>query len=56
MMDTILQIKNLKKSFNDFSLKSVNITLDKGYIMGLIGPNGAGKSTIIKLIMNLIKR
>ena len=56
MMDTILQIKNLKKSFNDFSLKSVNITLDKGYIMGLIGPNGAGKSTIIKLIMNLIKK
>lgn len=55
-MDGILEITNLSKDFKDFSLKKINITLEKGYIMGFIGPNGSGKSTTIKLIMNLIKK
>jgi len=52
----ILEIKNLSKCYKDFSLQYINITLEKGFIMGFIGPNGAGKSTTIKLIMNLIKK
>ncbi|MGE4282480.1 MAG: ABC transporter ATP-binding protein [Clostridia bacterium] len=56
MTAPILEIKNLRKGFKNFSLKNVNITLEKGYIMGFIGPNGAGKSTTIKLIMNLLKK
>jgi ABC-2 type transport system ATP-binding protein len=55
-MENILEIKNLNKSYKDFSLKNVNFSLKPGYIMGFIGPNGAGKSTTIKLIMNLIKK
>lgn len=55
-MAPILEIKNLKKDFNDFSLKNISFTLEKGFIMGFIGPNGAGKSTTIKLIMNLLKK
>jgi ABC-2 type transport system ATP-binding protein len=55
-VDEILEITNLSKDFKDFSLKKINITLEKGYIMGFIGPNGSGKSTTIKLIMNLIKK
>ncbi|MBD8005079.1 ABC transporter ATP-binding protein [Bacillus norwichensis] len=55
-MSKILEIKNLSKNYKDFSLKRINITLEKGYIMGFIGPNGSGKSTTIKLIMNLIKK
>ncbi len=55
-MTNILEITNLSKSYKDFSLQNVNITLKKGFIMGFIGPNGAGKSTTIKLIMNLIKK
>lgn len=55
-MNNILEISNLSKVYKDFSLKNVNITLERGYIMGFIGPNGAGKSTTIKLIMNLIKK
>ncbi|GIN92691.1 ABC transporter ATP-binding protein [Siminovitchia terrae] len=55
-MSKILEIKNLSKNYKDFSLKGINITLEKGYIMGFIGPNGSGKSTTIKLIMNLIKK
>ena len=55
-MSNILEITNLSKSYKDFSLKGINIALEKGFIMGFIGPNGSGKSTTIKLIMNLIKK
>lgn len=55
-MDNILEIKNLSKKYNQFSLNNINLSLKRGYIMGFIGPNGAGKSTTIKLIMNLVKR
>lgn len=55
-MAPALQIKDLRKEFKDFTLNNINLTLDRGYIMGFIGPNGAGKSTTIKLIMNLMNR
>lgn len=55
-MTKILEIKNLSKYYKDFSLENINLSLDRGYIMGFIGPNGAGKSTTIKLIMNLINK
>lgn len=55
-MEPILQIKNLRKEFKEFSLKDINLTLDRGFIMGFIGPNGAGKSTTIKLILNIMNR
>lgn len=55
-MDNILEIKNLTKSYKDFTLSNISFNLKPGYIMGFIGPNGAGKSTTIKLIMNLIKK
>lgn len=53
-MNNILEINNLRKDYDDFSLQDVSFTLPAGYIMGLIGPNGAGKTTIIKSIMNLV--
>jgi len=56
MMEKLLEIKNLSRSYSNFKLDDVNFNLEKGYIMGFIGPNGAGKTTTIKLIMNLIKR
>ena len=55
-MNEALEIRDLSKSFKDFSLKDIGFSLPKGYIMGLIGPNGAGKTTIIKLILNMLKR
>ncbi len=55
-MSNILEIKNLNKSFKEFSLKDVSFSLPKGYIMGFIGPNGAGKTTTVKLILNMLKR
>ena len=53
-MSNILEIKNLSKKYEEFELKDINLSLQKGMIMGLIGENGAGKSTTIKAILNLI--
>lgn len=55
-MEFILEIKSLRKEYQDFILNNISFKLPYGYIMGLIGPNGAGKTTTIKLIMNLLKR
>ena len=51
-----LEIKNLTKSFHDFTLDNLNLTLPQGCIMGLIGENGAGKSTTIKLLLNMLNK
>lgn len=51
-----IEIRDLCKSYKEFQLKSINLTLPSGCIMGLVGENGAGKSTTIKLILNAIKR
>ena len=49
-------IQGLCKSYGDFALRDVTMTLPGGAIMGLIGENGAGKTTTIKCILNLIRR
>ena len=51
-----LEIKNLTKSYPDFTLDNFNLTLPSGCIMGLVGENGAGKSTTIKLILDMIHK
>ena len=50
----VLEVKNLRKEYKEFTLDNVSLSLPEGYIMGIIGPNGAGKTTTIKLLMNMI--
>lgn len=49
-----IELKNITKTYKDFTLENINFSLPMGTIMGLVGENGAGKSTTIKLIMNAI--
>ena len=53
-MKNAIDIKGVSKTYRDFTLDSLTLSLPEGNIMGLIGENGAGKSTTIKLIMNAI--
>ena len=53
-MKNAIDIKGVSKTYRDFTLDSLTLSLPEGSIMGLIGENGAGKSTTIKLIMNAI--
>lgn len=51
MLDNILCVKNIKKSFGGVhALKGVDLTIKKGETHCLAGENGCGKSTIIKVI------
>ncbi len=46
-----LEIRDLGKSYGRVQiLKEINLSLEKGEILGLIGPTGSGKSTLLRLI------
>lgn len=51
MDETILSIKNLKKSFgsNDV-LKGIDLDVHKGEVIAIIGPSGCGKSTFLRCL------
>ncbi len=54
-MSALLECKSLTKNFNKVTaLSEVNLTLERGKIVGLLGPNGSGKTTLIKLINGLL--
>lgn len=55
-MKPILECTGLTKTYssNYPALNNVNLTLEKGQIVGLLGPNGSGKTTLIKLINDII--
>lgn len=54
-MNKILQCEALTKKFSGAAaLSNVNLTLERGRIIGLLGPNGSGKTTLLKLINGLL--
>ena len=51
MSELLLEMKDVTKRFPGvIALKDVNITLNKGEILGICGENGAGKSTLMKVL------
>ena len=55
-MKYAIEVRDLTKKYQLFTLDSVSFTVPGGTIVGLIGENGAGKSTTLKAILNLIHR
>lgn len=55
MVENAIQIQNLSKVYEDFSLKNITLNIPKGSILGLVGANGAGKSTMIQALLGLIR-
>ncbi|WP_377863469.1 ABC transporter ATP-binding protein [Bacillus sp. R86525] len=53
-MNTVLEVKNLNKAYENFSLKDVTFSLNQDCITGFIGTNGSGKTTTIKAILGLV--
>jgi ABC-2 type transport system ATP-binding protein len=49
-MDTVLEATDLKKDYEDFSLRGASLAVRRGSISGIFGPNGAGKSTLLKVL------
>lgn len=54
-MNDVIEIKNLKKVYDNFTLGEINLSIESGKVIGLIGENGAGKTSLIKSILNIIK-
>ena len=50
-----LEIKGLRKEYTDFVLEGMDLTIERGKIMGLVGENGAGKTTAMKAMLGIIK-
>lgn len=51
----ILEIKNLSFSYGDKKvLDNVNLTVERGEIVGINGPIGSGKSTLLQLILRIL--
>ena len=54
MEDTVLEIKNLSKSFaKNKVLENISLTVKRGAVVGLMGENGAGKSTMMKCLFGI---
>lgn len=55
-MGELLELISVSKTYSKKdALKSVNLVVPRGRIVGLLGPNGSGKSTMIKLINGLLE-
>ena len=55
MTETILEIKNLKKSYGQNEvLKDISLSVKEGEVISIIGSSGSGKSTFLRSI-NLLE-
>lgn len=52
----IIEIKNLTKDYgNKCGIFDLNLTIEKGEMVGFVGTNGSGKTTTIRHIMGFLK-
>lgn len=58
MNDNIIEIKNLRKEYEDGSITALNgidLEIKRGEAVSILGPSGSGKSTLLNMIGGLDK-
>lgn len=54
-MNAIFECKDLTKKYGAFTaVENLNLSIERGKIIGLLGPNGSGKTTLIKMSNGLL--
>jgi ABC-2 type transport system ATP-binding protein len=52
----MIELSNLTKYYGELcALDQINLTIEKGKILGLLGPNGAGKTTALRIITGYLR-
>lgn len=51
--ENAIELKNVTKRYDTFTLDHISFNVPKGCIMGFIGQNGAGKTTTIRSMLNI---
>ncbi len=54
-MKNVIEIANLTKKYDTFTLGPIDLSIPSGQIIGLIGENGAGKTTLLKSLLGIIQ-
>lgn len=56
MNDIIVEAKQLCRRFDKLDvLRGVDLTLERGMVVGLLGTNGSGKSTLLRCLLGLLR-
>jgi ABC-2 type transport system ATP-binding protein len=51
----MIRLENVTKIYGNITaVNNLNLTVEKGEVVGLLGPNGAGKSTTMKIISGFL--
>ncbi|HQD91909.1 MAG TPA: ATP-binding cassette domain-containing protein, partial [Bacilli bacterium] len=53
---SVIEIKDLTFAYrkNEYVIKGINLTINRGEYICILGHNGSGKSTLAKLIVGLL--
>lgn len=55
-MEKLIEVCGLNKSYGKkAALHNIDLSCEKGQIIGLLGPNGSGKTTLIKVLTGMLK-
>jgi ABC-type polysaccharide/polyol phosphate transport system ATPase subunit len=56
-LDLALDVLNLKKNYKEhWALQDINLTVEKGEVIGVLGVNGSGKSTLLKILSGKLEK
>jgi len=55
-MNHVVETQSLRKEYGTLvAARDVELTVERGEVLGLVGPNGAGKTTLLRMLATLVR-